>query len=1262
MDGLEIYMPGLPSGLSEQSLKTQLTPFITKKLGYTEWICQKHRGKKFGSVTFLYRTQGEMFLSLYGEQITHLNGRQRSTSRLTLDGVQVKCKISNKNPDPFLLKAIRKTADDIKRQYEDEDEKPSRDRKVVFEVHELACGHYEYLDDTFTFTTDVQWPAQGSAKFTRDMVIITFGTNRVEIPYRTIEEIIHSERPTSLTLTLWEVPRFFFEERPDPLFDLNQHFGRLVLNAIAPARIRLSHLPHVNDVHERVLGQSLVYRIQVSPSGFGSKLQQLKGKEKLASFSHYEFPGSFLRGRTYIAEGMIAFKNFLDECYAKYKVPFSVLFQFQALVQNGYLLPKTCEDLLRRLRQSAHTFPANGINGKGNGNGSTEGAKNAVTSSFPLSTEAVKKLFQIPFPSPIASNIFSPDAIWSYLQANETEVRQGIGKELVTERAQQNLVMVYKVQVTPTRITLFGPEPEAKNRILRKFPQDTEYFARVQFCEEDGQDLYFNNRVTLGGIWDRFKTVLQQGIHIAGRQYMFLGFSHSSLRAHAVWFMAPFVDRNGTLQNSPRVIAELGNFSKIFSPPRCAARIGQAFSETPFSVDLKELGARVEFINDVKSNDGSRVFSDGVGTLSRSLMEAIQEALPKNRDTTTCFQIRWAGAKGMLALDDTIPGMVMRIRPESMVKFESEDTQYLEICDMANKPIPLVLNRQMIKILEDMGVEDEWFLGVQNRELQRLREITAKVDNTVLFLKRQKVAEQMKFSKFVRRLQKLGIDYKRDPFLCSVVETIVLREVRLLKHKARIPVDKGVTLFGIMDEFGFLEEDEIYVTFENDKLHGSRDTPDLCDQLVLVTRSPALHPGDIQVRRAVMPPYHHPLRSLTNCVVFSQKGQRDLPSQLSGGDLDGDIYNIIWDSVAVDSAVREFSPADYPRVSPLNIEREVTQKDMTNFFVDFMATDQLGVIATRHMILADRKPAGTVDEECKTLAELHSTAVDYSKSGIQPAIEKLRNLTTSKYRPEFLAPAPPAHIIDQIEIAFQAPQESIGNDDDDDDNGPGHVYYWSEKVLGKLYRAIDEKKIWKRDIHQGINRQGPLVWDLLLSYIMKKCRKLGGIDWTAAIDNARRIRQIFDDFVWGVSKDYADNTKNLTELEVFTGYIFNKSGSQTRRQRDKSIQLKDEFDRIAKWAEGAIRKKVVKLRADDDASDDENPDESGYYRHDLSALQLSIACLQVSAEKSNGFARSGSNFQSFKVIAAQCALTELEIALAQHEAAEGAALMTASAR
>ena len=315
-----------------------------------------------------------------------------------------------------------------------------------------------------------------------------------------------------------------------------------------------------------------------------------------------------------------------------------------------------------------------------------------------------------------------------------------------------------------------------------------------------------------------------------------------------------------------------------------------------------------------------------------------------------------------------------------------------------------------------MGVPDNWFFKEQNYELRRLQLVTAHNSNTVRFLKKQEICDHVGFPQFLRNLDSIGIDYKQDHFLCSVVEAAVLRELRLLKHKARIPVDHGVTLFGIMDETGYLEEGEVYIHFDG-AFFISGNWEGVDNRKMIITRSPALHPGDIQLAINVIPPVGHPLRALRNCIVFSQKGKRDLPSCLSGGDLDGDIYGVIWDEDAVRGCQRVFAPADYPRVEPVNIGRTVDKNDMSDFFIQFMETDQLGLIAVRHMILADQRDNGTADEgrvtqlrnslstdecalDCKVLAELHSTGVDYSKTGIPVDMGLFRSIKPNKYRPD----------------------------------------------------------------------------------------------------------------------------------------------------------------------------------------------------------------------------------------------------------------------
>lgn len=196
----------------------------------------------------------------------------------------------------------------------------------------------------------------------------------------------------------------------------------------------------------------------------------------------------------------------------------------------------------------------------------------------------------------------------------------------------------------------------------------------------------------------------------------------------------------------------------------------------------------------------------------------------------------------------------------------------------------------------------------------------------------------------------------------------------MVRKRIKTKEDATNVIAGIMDETGFLQEGQVYLPVQTEKgrctLRGK----------VVVTRSPALHPGDVQVADAVDVHEDSPLTALNNCVVFSSKGQRDLPSQLSGGDLDGDLYNIIYMDHLFPGEISD--PAEYPIIDPIDIGREVTRSDMTSFFIQFMENDQLGRIAVSHLTLADQMVDGTHDPACILLAELHSTAVDFSKTGI----------------------------------------------------------------------------------------------------------------------------------------------------------------------------------------------------------------------------------------------------------------------------------------
>ncbi|RMJ28931.1 hypothetical protein PHISP_00142 [Aspergillus sp. HF37] len=481
----------------------------------------------------------------------------------------------------------------------------------------------------------------------------------------------------------------------------------------------------------------------------------------------------------------------------------------------------------------------------------------------------------------------------------------------------------------------------------------------------------------------------------------------------------------------------------------------------------------------------------------------------------------------------------------------------------------------MVKILEDMRVSEDWFFKLQSEELENLRGITASAFGIARFLSHHNIGDPIALHRFFRQCRLLQLDYRTDPFLRSVIEAIILRELRLLKHKARIPVKEGMTLFGIVDETGLLEQNEVYVTFDTTKGR----------------HLPPPGPGRLLHR---------------NCIIFSQKGKRYLPSQLSGGDLDGDLY-IIWDPEV--QPTRTFEPADYPRVEPVNIGRTVEVDDVADFFVDFMRTDHLGVIATRRMILADQVDEGTRHQE----------------------LPKANNYRPDLYATLAMTPGPQTHTHKtDIQLDKYVVQPAY---DEDEDSEPRRKYYRPDKLLGKLYRAVDERKIWSEKVQfRRIQGRGSF-WDEFVRSASNRCEAIGPIMWIHGREHAGRIGAAYEDAISSAMYTYSEHpVYPITEFEVFLGYLTNKAGVQTNRQRDRSIKLKDEFGRVAGWIMGLIRR-------------DHSRPLTGY-EQEFDSLELCHACVHVGGEDKQSRARSkrggDRKMESFRVVAACALLAELE--------------------
>lgn len=204
----------------------------------------------------------------------------------------------------------------------------------------------------------------------------------------------------------------------------------------------------------------------------------------------------------------------------------------------------------------------------------------------------------------------------------------------------EQFTMIFRAAITPASIYLEGPDIDTTNRVLRKYRTQRDYFIRVTFADEDGTPVWLDRNTSGDEIYGRrFAGVLNGTIPVAGRLYQTLGWSHSSLRTHQTWFVAPFAQDGGLIVGR-RIIADLGDFSSIRSPAKCAARIGQTFSDSTETIRVDP--QNVLMIDDIERND--RVFTDGVGTISLGLLRRIWKEFRKTKKSrATIVQIRYQG-------------------------------------------------------------------------------------------------------------------------------------------------------------------------------------------------------------------------------------------------------------------------------------------------------------------------------------------------------------------------------------------------------------------------------------------------------------------------------------------------------------------------------------------------------------------------------------------------------------------------------------------
>ncbi|KAG2383410.1 hypothetical protein C9374_004081 [Naegleria lovaniensis] len=248
-----------------------------------------------------------------------------------------------------------------------------------------------------------------------------------------------------------------------------------------------------------------------------------------------------------------------------------------------------------------------------------------------------------------------------------------------------------------------------------------------------------------------------------------------------------------------------------------------------------------------------------------------------------------------------------------------------------------------------------------------------------------------------------------SPFLQRCIQKKLLERVNALDMNddlnGSIPYPYCVNLKGVPDESETLKENEVFIS--SSYMRRILGNAKLCSlKNVLVFRYPLAHQHDI--RKLVVKTWsnHEFLNSSENSIVFSKTGA---PQQwMGGGDLDGDIYSILFDPNLVeqfDSNAKTFINYNHEvkklfngySENSANLSYEESRKEQALYF--FKRDSQTGLFYSK--IEANLFCRQLVEEEEQKLAIYHTASIDEQKTNQH---KDLKTLETKNMKNLIMSP------------------------------------------------------------------------------------------------------------------------------------------------------------------------------------------------------------------------------------------------------------------
>jgi hypothetical protein len=238
----------------------------------------------------------------------------------------------------------------------------------------------------------------------------------------------------------------------------------------------------------------------------------------------------------------------------------------------------------------------------------------------------------------------------------------------------------------------------------------------------------------------------------------------------------------------------------------------------------------------------------------------------------------------------------------------------------------------------------------------------------------------------------------------------------------------------------------------------------------------------------------------------------------------------------------------------------------------------------------------------------------------------------TSWKPDFMAPGPKveitkAHNVSELlDLEYRQKVEPLDAFQALDQTDRPKKYYQSEKVLGKLYRLIDERKFYQniQKVWQERPHVDTCILQNALNYVLYKTKT---IHYQIHKAVALEIRDIYETHINNTRYEFSFRQSHpLHELEVIATHIL---GSNTRANRETSRAMRESVEgNLAYVKELIIKGPAYSHGVDEDVEDDgEN-------------LSRSIACFKFAMDEESELQRK-ENIHSWKYFAAAVCLRQL---------------------